>query len=591
MRSWLFLGLFFAIGSPSVTVAQTKKPDYLKEAKIDPKNSDELIQFLQSRTLSATEIAKINALLARLGAESFEERLKASEEVEKLGPGAITLLRKAATIDPAKLDETDFEKAYRAEIALKKIEKIPEASLTRDVLKALTPLPHPKKTETLINYLGVAENTGIKENIQAALMTVTELDGKPNPAILELLKSPSAERRVMATMLLLKGGPSEKRIRIPEGYQRVREAAKKETDAEVKYAMVFALASISRDTDAISQLLDMVPNLERGCLWQVEDFFRALAGPVAPDVPLGNKANIQKFATAWRDWWVKDQGKIDLEKWTYQPKIQGQLLLVIQTTNSNTNTGIVQELNLQMGKKWSINHPQMVYDAITMPDGNILLADGQNRLVVKETSGTLISSNQVTGNPKRRAYGTPQNLRIEPDGTLFITMRNGLLESKLTNLAEQEVLLERPNYDICGATRLSNGEIVALIQNNNNNGGNAGEHLLFLDKAGKDIPDRKFKTGQPYYLGHVSTISDERILVAEQQKVVEYDLKTKKAVWSKDVAMSPFAQRLPNGNTLIVDGAYGSNNSNRVMEIDPKGNEVWSMTAAPSQRIVRAHLR
>jgi outer membrane protein assembly factor BamB len=586
MRPWLFLSLVLAMSLHTFAKAQNKKPDYLKEAKIDPKNSDQLIEFLQSRTLTNAQVASINQLLARLGSESFEERLKASEEVEKLGPGAIGLLRKASMIDATKLNETDFEKAYRAEIALKKLEKIPEASLTRAVLKALVPLSHPKKTETLINFLNVAENSGIKDDIQAVLLTVAAMDGKANPAILELLKSPLPERRVMATMLLLQGGPAEKRIRIPEGYERVREAAKNEADPETKYAMVFALASIPRDTEAISQLLDMLPNLERCCLWQVEDFFRALAGPATPDITLGNKATIQKFATTWREWWAKDQGKIDLDKWTYQAKIQGKLLLVTQTAGVNSST--IQELNQHMGKQWSFNHPLLIYDAVPLPDGNILIAD-QNRMMVKETSGTLVNAYQITGTPQKPVYGSPQNLTIKADGSVLITLRNGLVLTKISNLSEHEVVVHRNNYDICGAERLPNGEFAVMVQNTN--GGNAGEHLIFYDKTGKEITDRKIKTGPPSYLGGLVAINDDRVLVPEQLKVAEYDIKTKKAVWSKEINSPLCVQRLPNGNTLILDGSNSGNGSNRLMEVDSKGNEVWSYSPTPGQRIARAYLR
>jgi hypothetical protein len=595
MRS-VSLALFVVLCLSSLSFAQPKKTepttkpskDVFKQAKLDPKDPEQLIKFLNDRILNPDEIVRINRLLEKLSSESFEERLQASEEVAKLPPGAIPLIRKAAFIDSTQLNTTDFEKAYRAELALKKIELIPEAVICRAVVKALAPLEHPNKTETLIRYLNLAEGSVMVEEIQRTLMTAAVEDGKPNAKILELLNSPVPAYRILAGSILIEGGPTTARIRIPEGHRQVWEMLKSEKDAEVRYQLLFTLATTSRDADAISKLLDLIPEMPRGYLWRMQDMLNNLAGVEAPKTPLSaDKIGIEAYAKDWKTWWSSAKTKIDFEKWAYIPRIRGNLMLVTQDTRSNVTS--VQELNPDFSKKWQINNLMYISDVLPLPDGNIMLSDVQGRIQIRSTLGAQISAHTVKGNAKRAISGQPHQLTSLPDGKVVIACRNCICVANADDPSEQEVIIERQSYDITSAARLPNGEYALMLQNNNN--GQNSEHLVFYDKSGKEIADKKIKTNPPYYLSYMVALSDERLIVTEQQKIVEYDIKTKKEVWSYDMPMCTSVQRLPNGNTLIVENANYGSGVNRILEIDPNKKEVWKYALPQGQRIARAYLR
>ena len=79
---------------------------------------------------------------------------------------------------------------------------------------------------------------------------------------------------------------------------------------------------------------------------------------------------------------------------------------------------------------------------------------------------------------------------------------------------------------------------------------------------------------------------DDKILVCEFNRVVEYDLKTGNESWSHKVTNPSSVQRLPNGNTVIA-GVYVGN-SGRVIEVDTAGEVVWEYESKDGMRPQRA---
>jgi hypothetical protein len=67
-----------------------------------------------------------------------------------------------------------------------------------------------------------------------------------------------------------------------------------------------------------------------------------------------------------------------------------------------------------------------------------------------------------------------------------------------------------------------------------------------------------------------------------QGKVVEVDA-AGKVVWEYQIAGACYAQRLPNGNTLVVSNATG------IVEVDRHGKKVWERAITSS--LWRAHRR
>jgi hypothetical protein len=179
-----------------------------------------------------------------------------------------------------------------------------------------------------------------------------------------------------------------------------------------------------------------------------------------------------------------------------------------------------------------------------------------------------------------RAYGNPQQVQVLENGNLLVTCRNVIVEFK-KDKDEEVMRYVRTNYDINAAYRLPDGQTMVLSQNGPNHG-------IFLDAKGKELPDRKLKTGTPYYQAHITQTGPNRVLLTELNQVIEYDLKKNESVWKRAVNQPRSVQRLPNGNTLVVEATP---QSNRLVEFTPDGEEVWSHKPDNDMQVFRAYRR
>ncbi len=605
MLRWLCLATIFVAAAPPVSaqpilrgrilppvppadqvVVDTAKADKaaLDAGKIAPEDSAALLGYFELRTLTEIDAGRIQAAIARLGAESFGDRLKAMDEVEKFGPAAVGPLRKATVIDPTNVNAANFEVVYRAGEVLKRLEKVPHAGIAAAAVRALAKVPDPRTTRVLLGFLPQADDQATAEEIQRTLTAVASVGGKADAFLVESLADRSPQKRVFAATALIEGGDAAQRVRVPDAYPKVVAAARTEADPDVKFAIYFALAVTSRDKDAVGAILAMLPDLPRGRLWQAEDLLLVLAGGDAPKATFGaSKAAVAKAQAAWQAWWAKASPTIDLDKLAYKPRLQGKTLLVVM--DPRNGSGYVAELGADMKERWRMTNLSSPYDAHVLADGAVAVAEmNVNSVSIRDTTGKVLAQKAVTGNAARRVYGNPQQLQVLPGGDFLVVCNNAVLEMK-RDKPDQTIVYDRSNnYDIVAATRLPNGETAVLLRN-------GPDHLVFLDKAGKDLPDRKVKTGMPYYQAHLVSSGEGRLLVSESLKVVEYDVKEGKAVWSHPIGNARCLQRLPNGNTLIVEGNGSADGTNRVVEVTPDGEEVWTHRLGGGLMIFRAYRR
>jgi len=556
----------------------------LDSAKIDPADATALLNYFRQRTLSEADAGRIRLVIARLGAESFEERLKAMDEAEQFGPAAVSPLRKAAAIDPTNVNAANFEVAYRAGEVLKRLEKLSHADIALAAVRALAKVPDARTSRILLDFLPQAFDQTTAEEIQRTLVAVATVGGKADDFLIETLKDRSPVKRVYAATALIEGGDATLKVRVPAAYPKVVEAARVEADPDAKFAMNLAMAVTSRDKQAVTAILATLPDLPRGRLWQAEDLLLGLAGADAPKVAFGaSKAAVTKAQAAWQAWWAGASGEIDLDKIAYRPRLQGKTLLVVM--DPRNGSGYVAELGADLKERWRIPNASNAYDAMALEDGTVAVAEfNANTVTVRDTAGKVLATKPTAGNGGQRIAGQPQQLQLLPGGDFFVVCRTAVVEMKRLK-PDVAVIYDRANnYDICAAARLPNGETAVVIQN-------GPDHLVLLDKAGKELPDRKVKIGAPGSVGHLVNSGDNRLLVTEAAKVVEYDLTTKKAVWSHPASNARGVQRLPNGNTLIVEGNATADGTNRVVEVTPEGEEVWTYRLNGGLVLFRAHRR
>lgn len=548
--------------SPPVDRAVTDK-GALDSAGLKSTDPAGMLDYIRTRTLSDNDLTKIQAIIRRLGSDDFEERLKAANEVERYGPAAVGPLRAAFT-------DTDYEVAYRARECLKRMEKVSHAEVAAAAVRALAKAKHPEAAKVLLAFLPMADTPAVVAEIRSTLTTLAVRDGKPDPAVVEGLKDGTAIRRAAAAVALIEGD----RAALKDIYPKVREAAKVEADPETKFLMVFPMLTVARDKEAVGLLLDVLPELPRGRLWQSEDYLVQLAGKDAPKATFGrSKESLTKARDLWKEWWDKAASATSIESFVYKPQITGRTLIVLYDQRYGT-PGAVAELGPDLKELWRIHNLSYPMDAVPLTDGNIAVAESSSaRVTIRNTKGETLETKTLNG--ANRPYGNPQHVEVLPNGNFLITCQNVVAEFKKD---KDEVVWSylRNNHDVRAACRLPNGETMLLCQTQPN-------HVIFLDDKGKEIANKRLKTQMPNYAwGDIAVTSADRVLVTEMNQVVEYDLKENKPVWSKAVNQPRSVQRLPNGNTLIVDGA------GRLIEYSPDGEDVWSFQVTDGPQLYRA---
>lgn len=536
----------------------------LEAARLNADNPEPLLDYFRQRTLNDQDLSRIQAVIQRLGAADFDDRLKAAQEVEGFGPAAVGPLR------AAKADK-DPEIAYRAGECLQRMEKVPHTAVARAAARALAQLKPVDAAGVLIKFLPLSDSDEVSTEIRLALKALAFREGQADPALIAALQDPVAVRRAASAVALIEGSPSRNHT----AYPQLLAAAKRETDVETRFQMLFSLLTVARETSAVDGIIDALPTLPRGRMWQAEDFLLQLAGDKAPKAVLGKtKESLQKAQDAWKAWWKTASTQIDLTKTHYTPRIAGKTILVMMDFRYGS-MGEIVELGPDMNRNWKIGGLNSPMDVDFLKDGSAVVAEhNSNRVTIRDPKTNKTIANRTIGGANR-IYGNPQQVQVLENGNLLVTCRNVIVEFK-KDKDEEVMRFVRNNYDIAAAHRLPDGQTVVLLQNGPN-------HCIFLDAKGKEVKERSLKVLMPYYQAYIDQPSPETILLTEMNRVVEYNLKDGKEVWKKVVNQPRSVQRLPNGNTLIVDAQ-----SNKVVEYTPDGEDVWSYQPASGYNIFRA---
>ncbi len=586
--SFLALGVVaFADDPPAVFVKKWVRPqppmpapavtdeEALKQAGLTPTDANSLIEYLKARTLTEGDQNRIGEVIKRFGADDFEERVKATEEVERFGPAAISPLKAAER-------HADPEIAYRARLALKRMEKVPHSAVVAAAVRAVVKLKPKDGAAALIGFLPMADSDDVADEIRTALVALAVVDGKPEPAIVAALDDKLVVRRAAAYLALIEGGDPNERIRIKETFAQVKAAVRKEPDTDTKFRGLWALLMTTREKEFLTDLIDLIPKLHRGRIWQMEELLLQLAGPAKPDARFGKSEEaLTKARDAWAGWWAKAGAKIDLTKFVFSPRSTGHTD-IIEYDYSGLGRQRIVTLGPDLKEKAKLTGAgvSQLYnpsDVRKLSNGNYLVAETNNsRVTERDSTGKIVKTTAVT---------TPLAIDLLPDGGMVVVSRNQVVQYD-KEMKQQWLYPRQQQYDIMSGRRLPGGDIIFVT--NTPQGGNC---YRLSGKDGKEV-------GKPFTLGRIGSYQsfdatgDEKILVCEFNRVVEYDLKDgekAKEVWKYDCNAPSSCQRLPNGNTLIAQVNYGA--SGRVIEVDPTGEVVWEYMAPEGLRPARAYRR
>jgi hypothetical protein len=572
-------------GAPPAAPAASALSDEeaLQKAGLSPTDPEPLLEYLKARTLTEVDQNKIGDVIKRFADDDFDTRVKATEEVERFGPAAIGPLKAAER-------STDPEVAYRAKVALRRMEKVPHTAVATAAVRAVVRLKPKDGAAVLLGFLPMADTEEVADEIRAALVGLAVVGGKTEPALLAALDDKLVIRRTAAYLALIEGGDPKQRVRIKDAYPKVTAAVRAEADPDAKFRGLWALLMTGRAKEFVPDLIDLIPKLQRGRIWQLEELLLQLAGADKPaDAKFGKgEEGLNKAKAAWAAWWDKKGAALDLAKFEYSPRTTGHTD-IIEYDYSGFGRYRVVTLGPDMKVKATLggtgvnqlNYPSEVRK---LPGGNYVVAEmNSGRVTERDSTGRVLNTTNVP---------IPVSFDLLPDGGMVVVCRNQVVQ--YDKKGTQVWAYQRPQYDIMAGRRLPGGDVVFVT--NMFQGANC-YRLTTKDKDGKETKEVR-EAGKPYQLGRIQSYQsidatgDEKIMVCEFNRVVEYDLKDRekaKELWSYNSPNATSCQRLPNGNTLITQINHTPNG--RVIEVDPSGDIVWEHSSPDGLRCARAYRR
>jgi len=484
-----------------------------------------------------TDKARINAIIKRLGEESFEGREAASEEMSKSGVPAIALLKTAMNTKDA-----DPEIVRRCDLALKIIEKVPTRALAVAAARLLSTQKDETISEVLLNYLPLSEDESVGDEIRNTLAALAVRDGKPDKTLEAALESKEALKRGAAAEAFARANDKASRA-------RMKELLKKETDNEIKLMIAVALVNDGRDKEIVPEVIRMMVEVPSERAWRAEELLWRIAGEDGPAVSLGNDTETRKKARdEWQKWWEGNKEKVDLAKLDQESSYG---LTIVCEAPLRGGLGRVVALGSDGKERWSVKGLNMPTDAVPLAGKRVLIAEERrNQIVEREIDGKEIWRENIE---------QPVNVGRLPNGVTWAIGRSKIIEWERGDKPNKKQVFTfiRNEYDIVGGARLKNGEYALLTQN---------QQLLKVDRNGAVTKAHGVGGSGVNYYATVDALPSGKVLCTLMNNLTEFDLESGKAGWTANYQYATSAVRLKNGNTLV-----GNQNSGRIVELDKDG--------------------
>ncbi len=520
----------------------------LQRAKLNT-DAEALLAFLRKRILPESERPAIERLVRKFGSAHYPTRDKATRDIIARGSVCIEILRNTQ-------GDWDAEVVHRIESAILKIQDNdvgPE--VTAAAIRALNVLGSKDLAATLIDFAPFADNEIVLGEIRAALRKHGFIDGKPSPRLLAALTDRSALRRACAGEVLARRGEKT----WDERLQKLAD----DPDPIVRWRIAQARLH-ARDKSALPVLIEGLVTLPLNEAWQTEDLLLQATGTIPPAaISMGNDSETRaKCRDAWRAWWKKHAGDVNLTKLEETPVQLGRTLVVL------LDQGRVLELGPDNTPLWNIRNVVFPLDAQMVSDDRVLVAEYHgNRVTERDTRGQIVWQRAVPG---------PLAAQRLSNGNTFVASDHQLLEFDKDGGEVLNIDFPDEGRKIMKASKLPNGEILCLL---------ADSRVARFDARGKEIHSFQVGLGMRLFGGRIYGTPSGRVLVPHHSegKVVEYDTKGK-AVWEVAFDQPIAAVRLANGNTLItsMNAAVGA------VEVDRTGKEIWTYNQMGESRVTRA---
>jgi hypothetical protein len=397
-----------------------------------------------------------------------------------------------------------------------------------------------------LNYLPLAEDEAVADDVRLALAAVAVKDGNTDPVLQKALESKEAIKRGAACEAFARGG--DKALR-----DDMRKRLDSETDAEIRLRIAMGLVSAAKDKSIVESMIKAMPDAPFEISWRAEEILVRLAGEKGPIASFkGDRAAKDKAANEWLAWWKANEKDVDLAKLDEIERSLGYTLLIEMDIRGIG--GRLREIGPDGKNRWEITNVQFPTDAIVLPGNRVIVAEqNNNRVSERDTSK---NGQEVWGT----TFNQPVGLQKLPNGNLVIVGRNQVVEWDRNRKAVTTIT--RNQYDIVAGIKMRNGEFAVYTQQG---------QIFTFDKDGKQLA--VMTTVRPNYNATMQMLPNGSILVTQQRGVGEVDVVKKEAKTVMTYNFPTSAQKLPNGNILVAN-----QNNYQVVEMDPKSNKViWEL--------------
>jgi HEAT repeat protein len=521
----------------------------LKDAKIAT-DGPGLVEFFRKRATTNPTDDALKALIEQLGDDSFAKREQATNQLIAIGARAKTFLQRA-------VNDPDYEIAFRAKACLREIDQGGAARTLSAAARLVAVRKPDSAVPVLLDYLRVAEDETVAEEVRTALAVLAIRDGKIDPALVEGLKDTSPVKRAASAIILI-------RAKATDHLPAVRKLLE-DTDPMVRMRVGVTLVAV-REKDAVPVLIDLLAQLPMQETGTIEDLLYRLAEDKAPTAaPGSDEASRRKFRDAWMAWWKESGKDLDLAKLEQATKTLGFTMVVL------LDAGKVLDLDAANRVRWSIDGLQKPLDAQMLAGERVLVAEHDgDRVTERNRKNEILWEKQITG---------PLMAQRLANGNTVIGTRTQVVEVDKTGKTVS-TYAPKDGWLIMKALRLANGDLGVVTQQNAAVG---TAKYTRLDATGKVI--HTFPVDVRTFGGKIDVLANGHVIVPEMNnnRVVEQD-EQGKVVWESPAPGAIAAVRLSNGHTLVT-----TMDQHRAIEVDRTGKEVWEYKT--DTRVTRAFRR
>jgi hypothetical protein len=297
-------------GRAEYTDAQLKADVKLFEDAKLPHGDTDIVQFLRKRIPTQADVERVQRQVKLLASTSFKERDQARLQIENEGPAALPLLRRLLTSNP------ELEVRQRAERCMKTIEDKSPSTLVPAAARLLGYRRAPGACAILMEYLPLAPDVSIEEEIDGVLFNIglagSKLQffppevksGKVDLILVKALQDKESSRRAIAALTVASFGTAAERELVTKLL------------ADASPAVRFRAAQgllLANEKAAIPVTLELLKSAPMELALQAEDLLSVIANGKGPDDPLAETPELrEKCHKAWKEWLEKNQEAVDL---------------------------------------------------------------------------------------------------------------------------------------------------------------------------------------------------------------------------------------------------------------------------------------